>query len=249
MTWKPFARIGALLSAAAAACLLGVTPAAAGGPYTNGAAGTDISWPQCSRGFDTMPSNDFTVVGINDGTPFTTNPCFPSQYAYMAGHGFQTLGVYLNLQYGEADNGYSSCAAGDHACRAYDYGYLAAQYAYTQANYFSHGDTLTNVSTWWLDVETMNVWNDDVRLNAQVVHGALDFLTTTGKYVGVYSTPGQWGEIAGGYNPGPTIGNWVAGADSTDDAGMCGGALWPGGQVWIFQYLNLDIDLDQNRSC
>src|SRR5919204_134258 len=146
--------MGALLSAAAAACLLGVTPAAAGGPY----------------------------------------------------------------------------AAGAHACRAYDYGYLAAQYAYTQANYFSHGDTLINVSTWWLDVETMNEWNDDEGLNAQVVHGALDFLTTTGKYVGVYSTPGQWREIAGDYNPGPTIGNWVAGADSTDDADMCGAPLWPGGQ-------------------
>lgn len=249
MTRKTFARIGSVLLPALA--LIGFSPVAAhaDGPYSSGGYGTDISWPQCGRGFDTMPANDFTVVGVNGGTPFTMNPCFASEYGYMRSTGFQTPGLYINLQYGEAQNGYSGCAVDDHACAAHDYGYLAAQYAYTQANYITHGDTLANVSTWWLDVETANDWSDDSGLNAQVVRGALDFLATTHKRVGVYSTPRQWGEIAGGYNPGPSIGNWLAGADNMIDPVYCHIPLWPGGTVWIFQYLNLDIDLDQNRSC
>jgi hypothetical protein len=249
VTWKTLARTAALLFAAASATLLSAAPAFAGGSYSNGAYGTDISWPQCGRGYDTIPANDFTVVGVNGGEPFTMNPCFGNQYGYMRASGFQSPSLYINLQYGEADNGYSGCGAGDHACRAHDYGYLAAQYAYTQANFITRGDTLAHTSTWWLDVETMNTWSDDSNLNAQVVRGALEFLTSTGKRVGVYSTPGQWGQIAGGYNPGHSIGNWVAGADSTEDAGMCQDALWAGGEVWIFQYLNYDLDIDQNRSC
>lgn len=249
VTWKTFARLGSILTATVAAGVLGAAPAAAAGPYAGGAVGTDISWPQCGRGYDTIPTNDFTVVGVNGGSPFTMNPCFGNQYGYMRGTGFQTPGVYVNLQYGEADNGYSGCAAGDSACRAHDYGYLAAQYAYTQANFISKGDTLTHVSTWWLDVETMNAWSDNTALNAEVIRGAIDFLTVTGKRVGVYSTPGQWASIAGGYNPGASIGNWVAGASGTDDTGQCSNPLWAGGTVWIYQYLNLGIDLDQNASC
>lgn len=248
MTRKTLGRMAALL-AAAAACLLGSVTASASGPYAVGSHGSDISWPQCSRGFDSIPVGDFTVVGVNGGKPFTMNPCFGGQYAYMRNSGFQSPGVYVNLQYGEADNGYSGCAAGDRACRAHDYGYLAAQYAYTQANFLSHGDTLASVATWWLDVETMNEWNDDQGLNSQVVRGALEFLRSTGKRTGIYSTPGQWSQIAGGFNPGPAVGNWVAGAAGVDDGGMCATPLWAGGQVWIFQYLNFDIDLDQNGSC
>lgn len=249
MTWKTVARMGSLALATLSLLGLSTVAAFADGPYSSGGYGTDISWPQCGRGFDTMPANDFTVVGVNGGEPFTMNPCFGDEYGYMRSRGFQTPAIYINLQYGEAQNGYSGCATGDRACAAHDYGYLAAQYAYTQANFITGGDTLAKVSTWWLDVETANSWSDDTGLNAQVIRGALDFLAGTRKRVGIYSTPRQWWQIAGGYNPGGSIGNWVAGADSTEDGAMCSKPLWGGGSVWIFQYLNLDIDLDQNRSC
>ena len=95
----------------------------------------------------------------------------------------------------------------------------------------------------------MSNWSDNTGLNARVVAGAIDYLKTTGHRIGVYSTRRQWNEITGGWNPGSGIGNWVAGADSLDDFSRCGANLWDGAPVWVVQYLNWDLDLDQDRSC
>ncbi len=244
--WKTRARLGAMTIAAAAA-VLAVTPAAASGDYIPGAGGQDISWPQCGRQVP-LPADTFTVVGVNDGTPFTMNPCFGQQYAAMKQSHAAPPSVYINLDYGQSSNGYDHCADGDAVCQAYDYGYLAAEYAYTRANYTTSGDSL-EASTWWLDVETENAWSDDQQLNARVVNGAIDYLKTTGHRIGVYSTPEQWREITGGWNPGPGIGNWVAGANSLDDFSECFRALWPGAPVWLYQYENSDRDLDEDHSC
>lgn len=247
MTWKTFARLGALLSTLVAAALITTVPAAASGDFMGGAGGQDISWPQCGRDVP-LPSDTFTVVGVNNGEPFTMNPCFADQYRAMLGSHAAAPSLYINLQFGTSPNGYSGCADGDTACQAYDYGYLAAQYAYTQANYKTGGASL-RASTWWLDVETANDWNDDSNLNAQVVRGAIAYLQTTRHRIGVYSTPGQWWDIVGGYTPGAGVGNWVAGAEALDDYTMCFQPLWAGAPVWLFQYLNLDRDLDEDHSC
>jgi hypothetical protein len=167
----------------------------------SGAGGQDISWPQCGTGVP-IPSDTFTVVGINGGEPFTMNPCFADQYRAMLNGHAAAPSLYINLQYGATKSGYSNCSDADARCQSYDYGYLAAQYAYTQANYRTGGASL-RAATWWLDVETANDWNDDQGLNAQVVRGALAYLKTTNHRIGVYSTPRQWSEIVGGYNPGP----------------------------------------------
>jgi hypothetical protein len=244
---KTLARVGALLSTAAATLMLTAVPAAASGDFMSGAGGQDISWPQCGTSVP-ITSDTFTVVGINGGEPFTMNPCFADQYRAMLNGHAAAPSLYINLQYGATQSGYSNCSEADTRCQSYDYGYLAAQYAYTQANYRTGGASL-RAATWWLDVETANNWNDDQGLNAQVVRGALDYLKTTNHRVGVYSTPQQWGEIVGGYNPGPAIGNWVAGAGGLDDYSMCYQPLWAGAPVWLFQYLNLDRDLDEDHSC
>lgn len=249
MTWKTFARMGSLLSSLVAASTLALSavPASASGDYINGAGGQDISWPQCGNDVP-LPGDTFTVVGVNNGEPFTMNPCFAGQFRAMTGSRAAAPSVYINLQYGETTDGFSNCSADDHGCQAYDYGYTAALYAYTQANYRTGGASL-HTGTWWLDVETMNDWNDNSGLNAQVIRGALDYLKTTGHRLGVYSTPGQWYQIAGAYTPGPGIGNWVAGAESLDDYSMCFQSLWPGASVWLYQYLDLDRDLDEDHSC
>ncbi|HEX6548074.1 MAG TPA: hypothetical protein VF134_04960 [Candidatus Dormibacteraeota bacterium] len=252
MTWNPVSRLrsvlilGSLVTAAALAVVTAL-PVSASGDYMSGHGGSDVSWPQCGRAVDITPDS-FSIVGVNNGRPFTMNPCFAGQYAWSKGGHAAPASVYINLEYGETSDGYNRCAAADHGCAAYDFGFLTAQYAYTVANYTSHGDSL-HASTWWLDVETDNVWNDNTGLNAQVIRGALEYLRSTGHKMGVYSTPHMWGVIAGGYNPGPSVGNWIAGADSTDDYSQCFNPLWPGGQVWVFQYLNYDIDLDQNHAC
>ncbi len=239
--------MGALLTSVAAAALLTTVPAAASGDYMAGAGGQDISWPQCGRDVP-ISADTFTVVGVNGGEPFTMNPCFADQYRSMLGGHAAPPSVYINLQYGTTTSGYSNCADADQACQAYDYGYLAAQYAYTRANYRTGGASL-KASTWWLDVETDNTWSDNTSLNARVVAGAIDYLKTTGHRIGVYSTPYMWHVIAGGYAPGPGVGNWVAGASSLDDFTMCFHSLWAGAPVWLYQYLNFDRDLDENHSC
>lgn len=247
MILKSPARMGLLLVLGVAGALLTASPAAASGDYIAGAGGQDISWPQCGRAV-ALPAETFTVVGVNNGEPFTMNPCFADQFRAMGGSHAGAPSVYINLDYGETNRGFSGCAADNHACLAYDYGYMAALYAYTQANYRTGGASL-RTGTWWLDVETLNVWGGDQGLNAQVIHGALDYLRVTGHRTGVYSTPRQWRQIAGGYNPGPSVGNWVAGADGLDDYSMCYHSLWPGASVWLYQYLNDDRDLDEDHSC
>jgi hypothetical protein len=156
--------------------------------------------------------------------------------------------LYVNLDFGQAADGPLHCIDGDTGCMAYDYGWDAAADAWGQAA-GATGGASANVPVWWLDVEIENYWGDDQLLNSYVIQGAIDYLERMqGKTVGVYSTAYQWGIIAGDYAP-PGIPNWVAGAAGLDDSGMCGASLWPGGQVWFFQYLNLDANLDQDMSC
>ncbi|HEY7832000.1 MAG TPA: hypothetical protein VIG30_00430, partial [Ktedonobacterales bacterium] len=59
--------------------------------------------------------------------------------------------------------------------------------------------------------------------------------------VGIYSTPYQWGVIAGAYAPG--VPNWSAGAPASDPASFCAAAhAFGGGVVWLAQYSNGNFD-------
>ena len=236
------------VGAALAALALTAIPASASGDYVTSANGADISWPQCDQPLPDIPPETFGVVGVNDGETFTVNPCFRQEWEWMKGGHAGASSVYINLDYGTTTDGYSQCSADDPVCGAYDYGYKAAEFAYTRANYETGGESL-KASTWWLDVETVSHWADDQFLNARLVSGAVDYLKTTGHRIGVYSTARQWHEIVGGWNPGPGIGNWVAGAEGLDDYALCTASFWAGAPVWLIQYLNWDRDLDEDHSC
>src|SRR6201991_1387892 len=60
----------------------------------SGGMGHDVSHPQCGV---PLPSDDgnFGIVGINEGRPFTTNPCLSTQYQWASGTPYGA-GVYLN---------------------------------------------------------------------------------------------------------------------------------------------------------
>jgi len=236
------------VGAAFSALALTAVPAAASGDYITTTGGSDISWPQCGKPLPPIDPRSFGIVGVNGGQTFTMNPCFKQEWDWMQAGGAAKASVYINLDFGTTSDGYNQCATDNTFCTAYDYGYLAAEYAYTRANYESNGASLKAV-TWWLDVETASDWSDDQATNARVVEGAMDYLKTTGKHIGVYSTRGQWNEITGGWNPGAGIGNWVAGADDLNDFALCTANIWDSAPVWVFQYLNFDLDLDQDRSC
>jgi hypothetical protein len=234
----------AVLSALA----LTAVPASASGDYIHNADGADVSWPQCDKPLPAIPQETFGIVGVNGGETFTMNPCFRQEWNWMKGGHAGAPSVYINVNYGTSTEGYSQCPAEDAACGAYDFGYKAAEFAYTRANYETNGESL-KASTWWLDVETMSIWDDNQGLNARVVAGAIDYLKTTGHRIGVYSTRRQWHEITGGWNPGAGIGNWVAGARALNDYSLCSAGFWPGAPVWLIQYLDWDRDLDEDHSC
>jgi len=236
------------LTSALAAMALTAVPAAASGDYISNAGGADVSWPQCGQPLPAIPQETFGIVGVNGGETFTMNPCFKQEWDWMKNGHAASPSVYINLNFGSTTEGYSQCLAEDAACAAYDFGYRAAEWAYTRGNYVTNGESL-HASTWWLDVETMSDWSDNQHVNARVVAGAIDYLKTTGHKIGVYSTRGQWHQITGGYNPGPGIGNWVAGADGLDDYSLCYRSFWAGAPVWLIQYLNWDRDLDEDHSC
>ncbi len=242
----PQRKLSLLASALLAAGFLAVLPSAASaaGPIPTGAVGSDLSWPQC--GTDYPGGYGFGIIGVTGGRPFSANDCFASEFAGAKATGIAQL--YLNLAFGLSQDGPLLCSAGDPGCQAYNYGYQSAEWA-RQYAHDQTGGASDSVGVWWLDVETENYWSDDTNQNSYVIQGALDYLQRTpGATVGVYSTSHMWREIAGSFAP-PNTPNWVAGAAGLDDIGKCDESLWPGGQVWAVQYLNFDIDLDQNLGC
>ena len=219
--------------------------ATAAGSVPAGAVGSDISWPQCGRANPADPYS-FAIIGVTGGHPFSTNDCFASEFAWAQSTG--TPEMYINLDYGLRTEGPLQCSVGDTGCQAYNYGYDSAQWAYLYAAVSTNGAS-NALGVWWLDVEIGNYWSEDTEQNSYVVQGALDYLQRSqGKTVGAYSTSWMWAKLVGGYEP-PNTPNWVAGASGLDDTGKCAASLWPGGQVWVIQYLNYDLDLDQNLGC
>lgn len=235
--------VTALLAAMAVAA---AAPSAvlASGSVPSGTVGADISWPQCGSEFPGGYS--FGIVGVTGGRPFTANDCFGSEFQWAQATGNPQM--YINLAYGRSQDGPLLCPTDDAGCQAYNYGYDSAQWAHSYAS-SQTGGVSDRLGTWWLDVETENSWSDDPDQNSYVIQGALDYLQrAAGRTVGIYSTSWMWGQLAGSFAP-ANAPNWIAGADGLDDGSKCSASLWPGGQVWAIQYLNLDINLDQNAGC
>lgn len=204
--------------------------------FTQGSIGFDISWPQCTgeRPGDVVP---FAIIGVTGGKAFTENRCLRDQFQWAARANVVPQ-VYTNLN--GVPMGYwdpYQCTPSDGACNAYRYGYNATQQAIAYAR--SQG---ADAKDWWLDIETMNYWSQDTGLNAQVVRGGNDALRDAGKNVGVYSTPFQWREIAGGLQLGLPV--WTAGAEDLHDAqGRCNGQFaFNGGQVKLVQFIANNFD-------
>jgi hypothetical protein len=241
---KRISIFGSVLLAASAIFASAPVSASAAGTVPSGATGSDISWPQC--GSEYPGGYSFGIIGVTGGHPFSGNGCFASEFQWAKATGVPQM--YINLDYGQSQVGPLLCSADDTSCQAYNYGYESARWARGWAR-DTTGGASENLGTWWLDVETANYWSDDTDQNSYVIQGALDYLQrVAGRTVGVYSTAYQWSELAGSFAP-PNTPNWVAGASGLDDIGQCQASLWPGGTVWAFQYLNLDINLDQDLGC
>src|SRR5438105_3460004 len=217
----------------------------AAGAYSPGRLGYDISWPQCDG---TRPSNSggFSVVGVTGGRPFTGNPCLRAEFDWARGSGV-TPSTYINVDFPldtdhlarGATGPAGTCADGDMNCVAYNYGYNTV----VDATGFASAQGV-EPAVWWLDVETTNNWGDDLSLNARDIAGAIDALQARKLTVGAYSTPGQWGEIAGDYRP--NIPAWTAGAgDLVYAPRYCADSQsFTAGPVWIAQFPAGNFDGD-----
>ena len=209
----------------AQAALAAAPSAVAGGAALTG---YDISWPECGGAMP--PSSQISIVGVDDGHPFSRNPCLAREAAWASTATERAQYMVLDSPVGWssalvlefADHGPAgTCASTDYACQSYNWGYNAA---YADVRYAdSQGAT---GAQWWLDVElpsatridptgpdcyAASFWVCDPKLNSLVVLAAVAALKQQGKRVGVYSTQSQWQAITGGLLLGLPI--WIAGFD------------------------------------
>lgn len=179
--------------------------------YPAGSVGYAISWPQCGGPYPDEPF-DFGIIGVTNGQAFTENPCFADEYRW-AEHGRYHPSIYMNTNYDESVQtlpDVQQCGA-DAWCRAYQYGRAMAEEAYEYAASV-HGVA----AVWWLDVQIVSDWSEDVTLNAAAIRGAGDFLKSRGIRAGISSTSFQWVTVAGEAQHNMTI--WDASALDADMA-------------------------------
>jgi hypothetical protein len=182
------------------------------------APGHDVSHPQC--GGDLPSGSTFGIVGLNQGRPFSTNPCLDAQYAWAAGRPGNAA-IYVNTSNPAPSSDYywprsgrrdpalctDSGSTTDPGC-AYNYGWHAAKDALATGRKLGRA---TLGHTWWLDVETTNTWNGDGVSNTAMLQGMVDYLRSHGVgQVGLYSTGYQWKRITGGYSAATVAGYHAA---------------------------------------
>jgi hypothetical protein len=225
--------------------------------------GNDVSYPQCNGALPKGAA--FGIVGVNGGKASTPNPCFATELAWAkhsaGGTKQPPAAVYVNtgnpgdvyvtdptqVSYWPkvGDNKFGPCTGGNDVACAYEYGkYMAAKDA---VNVKAVDPTIAY--TYWLDVETANSWNYDLTTNEADLEGMVDYFTSIGSTVGLYSTSYQWGQIVGSVRLGSVLegkNSWIPGASSLAgaQANCSSAALTAGGQVTIAQYVSRALDYD-----
>lgn len=206
-------RLGGRLLALVVVLLALAAGAAGAAPVS---VGFDVSYPQCGQ---PLPSGAFAIVGVDAGLPFSPNPCLASQLA-SAGPGAQLYANTANpgpaasahWPAGQTTPQPCPATANDTTACAYDYGWNAAQDSWTDAG-------AAAATAWWLDVERANSWETTTANNVAALQGAVDYLRSAGATaVGIYTSPADWAQIAGGSQAFAALPLWLAGGASQDDA-------------------------------
>ena len=217
-------------------------PIAALGRYAPRTTGYDVSWPNCDV---TPPKNPaFGIVGVNFGRVFTGNPCLQEEANW-----FKQLSLYLNTAYPGADFARKyqydrpPCPAHNENCLAYNFGWNATHYAVTYAG-------LQNVHafSWWLDVETVNSWTDNIPANTASLQGMVDALRhyTFLPTIGFYSAPPQWQTLTYGWQTGSPAWIGTGSLERADALAACTQPSFNGGTTILTQYTQ---GLDRDYVC
>jgi LysM repeat protein len=208
-------------------------------PYQHGASGYDISYPNCAT--PAPAAQGFAVIGLNAGRPFTTSPCFASEWAAAQ----PPRSVYINTAYAPslARDITPDCAAASRSPslstasrRAYAIGCSEAATAIESLG-------PTQPLALWLDVEPGNTWSTHPRLNVATITGILDYLLTRPRHptVGIYSNTTFWLQIVGRWST-ISVPEWI-GTGAPDPPGCPLG--FAAGPVWLSQSTDGKHDLDQ----
>ncbi len=227
------------------------------GSYPPGATGYDISFPQCSgSGANVPPRSEIAIVGVNGGRAFTRNPCLAAELSWAS----NSPGVvYMNVNApGSSSNDMTgpagSCSSSDYSCQATNYGYNAVNWAISYAKQQASQVGTPPPKAVWLDVERVGgcsgttlpssgYWTCSTSLNASVISGAVDAISTAGLAGGIYSTAYQWQKIAGSYSPSLPL--WIPGGSS--HSSVCSGSSYwfGGGKATITQGQSGNFDTDE----
>jgi len=198
-------------------------------PYRSGRVGVDISYPNCAE--PSPGGHAFAVIGLNAGRPFTTNPCFASEWA-AAG---PPRSIYINTAYSPILTRHVSagCAAAASAegfrpalGRAYAVGCSEAAAALEQLGSIK-------AEAVWLDVEPDNSWSSRRMLNAAAIRGILEHLLAQSPRpsIGIYSNAAYWEQIVGRWRQ-LSVPEWIA-TGAPDPPGCPTG--FAAGPVWLAQ--------------
>ena len=207
-------------------------------PYRHAAIGSDVSYPNCGGAVPTPQA--FTIVGLNAGRPFTTNPCLATEWAAAP----QPGSVYINTAYSprlfrhitpDCATTASSQPLSPAAQRAYAVGCSEAVAALA----LLAGRTPLAI---WLDIEPGNSWSPQQSLNTATIQGMLEQLLSQSPHppVGVYSNANFWSRIAGDWTS-LSLPEWVA-TGAPDPPGCP--SSFAGGPVWVSQSSNGGYDTD-----
>lgn len=164
------------------------------------AVGADASWPTCKHPAE-PPGPAFAIVGINNGTPGTRNPCLTSQLRWAAsavgGSAQPATAFYViaadpfrkwERRYAKPVWPHSATVHGVHVDVPAAYGaachgaHTAASCAYLfgwTAGYRSaHLKGITDPSQhrYWIDVEALRDWSHDTRFNEAIIEGMAAYL-------------------------------------------------------------------------
>ena len=276
--WGRRLRAAALTPAVALAVLALQSPAAAGPSEYDvpvSPAGIDVSHPQCD---DELPDDRaFAVVGVNGGRATQPNPCLAEQleWAWESNGSVPeqpVVQLYLNTANpgqvsslvttwpSAGETPYGECDGGNTAACSWRYGWERTRDSvrefFVPAARDAAVGSLASSYRWWLDVETMNTWqngSDDARArNRAALEGMTAYLDSRGADVGLYSTGRQWAQIVGSVpddSPLAGLPSWLAGSSTLAEAvAACAlPPLVPDGRVTLTQYV--PDDLDRNHSC
>lgn len=155
----------------------------------------DVSWPNCNVSF--ISDGKYGIIGATGGLDFTPNTCLSSETTLFSSYSLYMNSGYPGHNYGRKYQHYPlNCNAKDEGCLAYNYGYNAGKYAIRYA--YSQGGV---GYFWWIDVETENSWTSKPKINRDAILGmvaSIQHYAPLAKW-GVYSYPGQWKTITGGW--------------------------------------------------